>query len=537
MTRPVVPAASPWYFPDCRRWVLLAGLGLALAALALCLLQALDDRRAAVWKAERQTRVVAATLASQIASDVALANALAGRAAALLAGTSWDELGTADTAAALRGWIDGSGRIDGIWLMDDATTPRIASGRTLSTAMLDSHVSVLAQQDRDEAVHIGPATDGGAGKALRIAVSRRVTGSDGKVVGMVLITVHPSPLEALVETAGDFPVVVQVDGADNTMLARYLLGGSREQAGASDPLPPAAEPVSVAARLGVRDLPFGISASVSQKDVDANWRGTGAFRSGVTIAILAPVFLLGAAALTRNRAEMAARAELQTLAEGSEQRISERTATIERLMGEVNHRAKNSLQMISALLRMHAQVAKHADVRTELIEARNRVMTIAHVHDRLYRSDQATRVKLDGLLEEVGDDLLPTLVTLDGAAIDLVVAAEPAELAVDDAVPLILIMNELVASAVKHAFPAGRGGRIWVELAVAEGRVAILSVDNDGCPVSEDEAGGSADLPMTLIRGLAGQIGGDLSHRVSDRGGTRFEVRFSLVREKGRKRA
>jgi len=537
MTRSAAPAASPWYQPDCRRWVLLAGFVLVLAALVLCALQAFDDRRAAIRAAERQVRVIAEALAGQIGSDIPLAYTLASRAAALLAEKSWDELAAADTAAALRVWIDGNGRVDGIWLLDGAATPRIASGRALKTATLESYVSLLAQQATDEAVHVGPATEAGAEKVLRIAVSRRVKGSDGEVRGIVLVIVQPLLVEALAEAAGDFPMVVQIAGADNTLLARYALGRSSDRTSPVDPLSPAVGLATVAARVGIRDQPLGVSASVSHGDIDAYWRATAMSRTAITFAMLAPVLLLGAAALSRNRAETAARAELLALAEGCEQRILERTATIERLMGEVNHRAKNSLQMISALLRMHAQVAKHADVRTELIEARNRVMTIAHVHDRLYRSDQATRVKLDGLLEEVGDDLLPTLVTLDGAAIDLVVEAEPAELAVDDAVPLILIMNELVASAVKHAFPAGRGGRIWVELAIVEGGIAILAVDNDGCPVSEDDPGAAADLPMTLIRGLAGQIGGSLSHRVSERGGTRFEVRFALVREKGRKRA
>jgi len=535
------PDASRAAFPrsrfDCRRWVLVAGLALITGALGLCAMQALEDRRAAIEAAEQQTALIAATLAGQVASDVALGNALGARAAALLGERSWEELGASDTAGALRGWTEGMSRVDGIWLMDASATPRIASGRALATATLDNYVSVLARQDTDSAVYLGPATEAGAGKALRIAVSRRVTGPAGEVRGIVLIIVHPSPLEPLVGARSGFPVMVQIAGTENTLLARYVLGAASDRTGTGGAAAPVSGLASVAEHVRIQDLPFSVAASVSRDDIDAHWQRAALWRSALTFAFLLPALALGAVALSRNRLEAAQRAELQALAEGSEQRILERTATIERLMGEVNHRAKNSLQMISALLRMHAQVAKHADVRTELIEARNRVMTIAHVHDRLYRSDQATRVKLDGLLEEVGDDLLPTLVTMEGAAIDLVVEAAPAELAVDDAVPLILIMNELVASTVKHAFPGGRGGRIWVELTVGEGGMAVLSVDNDGGPVSEDEQGGAADLPMTLIRGLAGQIGGSLSHRASERGGTRFEVRFSLVREKGRKRA
>lgn len=516
---------------DSRLWMLCAGIAVILATLIFCAIQARSDRDDAIASAERETRLLAAALAEQIASDVALANALAGRAAALVGERSWEELGAVDTAAALRGWTEGMSRVDGIWLMDAAATPRIGSGRALAAATLDSYIAVLTRQETEGAVHLGPADEAGADKALHIAVSRRVKAPDGDLRGIVLIIVHPSSLERLVDARRDLPVVVQVAGADNTLLARHALAGASDRAAAGAALS------SVSAQVPVPDLPFSVAASISRDDIDAHWQRTALWRSALSFAFLLPALALAAVALSRGRHEAAQRAELQALAEGSEQRILERTATIERLMGEVNHRAKNSLQMISALLRMHAQVAKHADVRTELIEARNRVMTIAHVHDRLYRSDQATRVKLDGLLEEVGDDLLPTLVTMDGAAIDLVVEAVPAELAVDDAVPLILIMNELVASAVKHAFPGGRGGRIWVELALVEGGMAVLSVDNDGTPVSEDEQGGAVDLPMTLIRGLAGQIGGSLSHNVSERGGTRFEVRFSLVREKGRRRA
>jgi two-component sensor histidine kinase len=218
------------------------------------------------------------------------------------------------------------------------------------------------------------------------------------------------------------------------------------------------------------------------------------------------------------------RTELEQLNATLEQRIRERTEMIERLMAEVNHRVKNSLQMISGLLHMHARVANRPEVRAELAEARNRVLTVARVHDRLYRTDKLATVKLDELLRDVGDDLGPTLLTVDGAPVMLVVDAEPVEITVDKAVPLVLVVNELVTNAVKYAFPPGRAGRIWVRLRNGGDDVTLIVEDNGIGLAADFDMSRSSGLGFTLIAGLVAQVGGALAPGKAPQGGARFTV-------------
>jgi two-component sensor histidine kinase len=158
-------------------------------------------------------------------------------------------------------------------------------------------------------------------------------------------------------------------------------------------------------------------------------------------------------------------------------------------------------------------------------------MTIARVHDRLYRSEQMTTVKLDELLRDVGEDLAPALVTIDGMPVRLSVEASSIEIAVDQAVPLALAVNELVSNAIKYAFRDGRSGRVWITLERADDAHARLAVEDDGVGLLEDfDPGASKGLGMGLVTGLVSQAGGTFAHGRSERGGARFVIVFPLAR-------
>jgi two-component sensor histidine kinase len=177
---------------------------------------------------------------------------------------------------------------------------------------------------------------------------------------------------------------------------------------------------------------------------------------------------------------------------------------------------------------MHSRVAR-PEVRAELAEARNRVLTVARVHDRLYRTDKLATVKLDELLRDVGDDLSPTLLTVDGAPVSLAIDAEPVEIAVDKAVPLVLAVNELVTNAVKYAFPRGRPGRIRATLRDGGDEVSLVVEDNGvGLPADFDMTK-STGLGFTLVTGLVHQVGGTLTPDGAPNGGARFTITFPRI--------
>ena len=98
------------------------------------------------------------------------------------------------------------------------------------------------------------------------------------------------------------------------------------------------------------------------------------------------------------------------------------------------------------------------------------------------------------------------------------------QLSVDEAVPCGLVINELVSNALKHAFPAGRGGRVWVRMRAAQDR-HVLQVGDDGKgPPEGFELAKSNTLGLQLVRTLTDQLGGSLEVKTGNN--TEFTVSF-----------
>lgn len=190
------------------------------------------------------------------------------------------------------------------------------------------------------------------------------------------------------------------------------------------------------------------------------------------------------------------------------------------LLAELNHRVKNHLQMVTALLALQAAAADAA-LQEEFEQAIRRIETVAELHGRLYRDGTQGAVDLSAYLADICEGLERSL--LEGRPIQLAWSAPPAELALDRAVPLGLIVNELVTNAIKHAFPDGSGGRIAVRLEASAGR-ARLEVSDDGLGLPADVA--DKGFGTRLVQGLARQIGATLT--LAEGAGTTHRLDFTL---------
>ncbi|TGN37862.1 sensor histidine kinase, partial [Paracoccus liaowanqingii] len=150
------------------------------------------------------------------------------------------------------------------------------------------------------------------------------------------------------------------------------------------------------------------------------------------------------------------------------------------------------------------------------------VTTIAQVHDRLWRADEVHSVQLAAFLGELCDQLRTT--ARPGQTLSCTFA--PVSIATDQAVPLALLVNELVTNAFKYAYPEGAGD---VQIALEEagpGRLR-LTVSDQGRGLPPDfDAEASGSLGMTLIAGLSSQLRGQMEWQ--DGGpGTRFVLDFA----------
>ncbi len=217
----------------------------------------------------------------------------------------------------------------------------------------------------------------------------------------------------------------------------------------------------------------------------------------------------------------------------AEAELREALEAKEILLREVNHRVRNSLQLVSSMLSLQSSRLDDPQTRAAILEAQLRVRAVAAVHERLYRSQDFQSVDLDIFLEALCRDLQTSVANDDGDAISVEVSAEPVTVANDRAVPVALILNELLTNAVKYAYP-DRRGTVRVSLRKAEGEGAIsLTVADDGVGLPKGFAERRhTSLGFRIIEGLVRQIDGELE--IADRKpGTAITVTFEVAPDEG----
>ncbi len=190
------------------------------------------------------------------------------------------------------------------------------------------------------------------------------------------------------------------------------------------------------------------------------------------------------------------------------------------LFAELNHRVKNNLATVAAMLSMQARSGSPA-VREQLMKAVDRIHSIADLHALLYRNGDIGDLEVCAYLEEIGTRLREAL--LKDRPVVLELHCDPIVLPIDDAVSLGVVINELVTNASKHAFPGDRAGRIEVRLTQAGEALALL-VRDDGAGGVKAAAQETEGLGMRLVRSMASGLGGELE--LVDGPGTTVQLVF-----------
>ncbi len=194
------------------------------------------------------------------------------------------------------------------------------------------------------------------------------------------------------------------------------------------------------------------------------------------------------------------------------------------LLRAAQDRVQGNLQTVMGLLGLQSERASEDSVREALDESRSRVRSLALIHESLYLPGNVFNVEMQPFLASLTQNLLNSLAPGRGG-IDLGLDVHIASLSIDQAVSCGLIVNELLANCLGHAFPGGRPGRIGVGFRL-EGGECRLFVEDDGVglpPGSEDRQPQS--LGLQYVRSLAAQLGGRLDFTRLDPG-TRVSVSF-----------
>jgi len=195
------------------------------------------------------------------------------------------------------------------------------------------------------------------------------------------------------------------------------------------------------------------------------------------------------------------------------------------LLKEVHHRVKNNMQVISSLLNLQARLIRDEKSREVIRESQNRVMSIALVHEKLYQSKNLAEIDYQDYLKKIAESLLLSY-GIPPDTIGIRIRAENIIIPINKAIPLSLIVNEMISNSLKYAFPDNRHGTITIDF-TKEGDQYTLVVKDDGIGLPaavtlED----TETLGLQLISSLVGQVQGTIT--LDRTSGTEYRITFTL---------
>jgi PAS domain S-box-containing protein len=229
---------------------------------------------------------------------------------------------------------------------------------------------------------------------------------------------------------------------------------------------------------------------------------------------------------------------LRLMTEQLESRVSDRTRELEAankalaqlvderemLVAEVNHRAKNSLSIAASLISLQAHRQVDGNVKALFYETQERLTAMARVHDLLSRSETMQRIDVSIYMRDLCEAHRP--IAESGGRIEIETDLESGIMVnPDTAVPLGIVLTELITNALKYAFPEPRSGRLLAELRRTDGDQIEVVICDDGIGMAEAREG---SLGYGIIRSLVRQIGGTLDVRSVN--GLTVTIRFPQQR-------
>ena len=202
------------------------------------------------------------------------------------------------------------------------------------------------------------------------------------------------------------------------------------------------------------------------------------------------------------------------------------------LLKEIHHRVKNNLLVVSNLLEFQSDMFTEPELIKVLDDSRNRIYSMALIHEKLYRSTNLEKINFADYLEDLIDNLFDSY-NIQAGQIEFKLDIEPVGLNIETAQPCGLIVNELVSNTLKHAFPNGRSGIVYLGLHQNQEDKIILTVRDNGIgfPAGVDFRNVES-LGMELVCTLTEQIEGTIT--LNQENGTLFTLSFSELQYRHR---
>ncbi len=194
------------------------------------------------------------------------------------------------------------------------------------------------------------------------------------------------------------------------------------------------------------------------------------------------------------------------------------------LIKEIHHRVKNNLMVISGLLNLQSRYIHDKNDLEFFKESQSRAKSMALIHERLYQSDNFKSIDFGEYIVKLSNDLFHTY-NCDASHVNFDIEVENIMVDVDTAIPLGLIVNELLSNSLKHGFPDARSGDIKIKFHRYHDKLQLI-VKDDGIGLSgKIDYKNTDSLGLQLVNLLTGQIDGELE--VNMNGGTEFIISFT----------
>lgn len=214
----------------------------------------------------------------------------------------------------------------------------------------------------------------------------------------------------------------------------------------------------------------------------------------------------------------------------SEELVKNSLKEKELLLKEIHHRVKNNLQIVSSLITLQSEYIKDKEGKKAFTESRNRIDTMALIHEKLYMSADISRIDFSDYVNElvgnlfisygINSDIVKSKIDIVNVFFDI-----------NTAIPLGLLINELVSNIMKHAFPEGIKGEFLISLHFDDAGMFTLVVRDNGIGFPQDlDFTNTRSLGLKLVNSLTKQLGGTIE--LDRKTGTTFNIIFQKAKYK-----
>ncbi len=212
--------------------------------------------------------------------------------------------------------------------------------------------------------------------------------------------------------------------------------------------------------------------------------------------------------------------------ENKNKQLDKRNAENELLLKEIHHRVKNNLEVVSSLLALQSAQIDDPDVQDAMLASQNRVNSMGILHQKLYQGEHLAFIEMKNYFLNLSENILDSYNATEQVTVDC--QMNEIQLDVDTAVPIGLIVNELLTNSLKYAFPKGQKGFVTLRLEdMGEDHLRLIVTDN-GIGKSLNGQPQGTGFGTQLVALLTKQLNGTLQQEVNN--GTVISIQFKKLK-------